>query len=110
MTVNVERNDNIKIISLDGQINVATSDKTRDDVIELLEKKPVIVNLSKVTYVSSSGLRALFLIAKTAKSNDIKVIYAEAIPEVVDVFQMTGFIKMLHCVPTMADALKEFGE
>ena len=36
MTVTVERNDNIKIISLDGQIDVATSDSTRDQIIGLL--------------------------------------------------------------------------
>ena len=110
MTVTVERNDNIKIIALDGQIDVATSDTTRDEVIALLEKKPTIIKMPKVTYVSSSGLRALLLIAKTAKSKGIKIIYAEAVPEVVDVLQMTGFIKMLHCVPTLADALKELGE
>ena len=110
MTVTVERNDKIKIIALDGQIDVATSDQTRDDIINLLEKKPTIIKMPKVTYVSSSGLRALLMIAKTAKSRGIKVTYAEAVPEVVDVLQMTGFIKMLHCVPTMADALKELGE
>ena len=110
MTVTVERNDNIKIIALDGQIDVATSDQTRADIVKLLEKKPTIIKMPKVTYVSSSGLRALLMIAKTAKSQGIKVTYAEAVPEVVDVLQMTGFIKMLHCVPTMADALKELGE
>ncbi|MBR2773552.1 MAG: STAS domain-containing protein [Selenomonadaceae bacterium] len=110
MTVTVERNDNIKIIALDGQIDVATSDQTCADIVKLLEKKPTIIKMPKVTYVSSSGLRALLMIAKTAKSQGIKVTYAEAVPEVVDVLQMTGFIKMLHCVPTMADALKELGE
>ena len=110
MTVTVERNDNIKIIALEGQINVSTSDQTREDIINLLEEKPIIIKMPQVTYVSSSGLRALLMIAKNAKLRGIKVIYAEAVPEVVDVFQMTGFIKMLHCVPTVADALKELGE
>ena len=110
MTVTVERNDNIKIIALDGQIDVATSDQIHDEIIKLLENKPTIIKMPKVTYVSSSGLRTLLLIAKTAKSRGIKVTYAEAVPEVIDVLEMTGFIKMLHCVPTLADALKEFGE
>ena len=109
MTVTVKRNDDVKIIALDGQIDVATSDKTREEIISLLENKPTIILMPKVTYVSSSGLRALLMIAKTAKSRGVKVIYAEAVAEVVDVLEMTGFIKMLHCVPTLADALKEFG-
>ena len=109
MTVTVKRNDDVKIIALDGQIDVATSDKTREEIISLLENKPTIILMPKVSYVSSSGLRALLMIAKTAKSRGVKVIYAEAIAEVVDVFEMTGFIKLLHCVPTLSDALKEFG-
>ncbi len=110
MTVTVERNDNIKIIALEGQINVSTSDQTREDIINLLEEKPIIIKMTQVTYVSSSGLRALLMIAKNAKLRGIKVIYAEAVPEVVDVFQMTGFIRMLRFVPTVAEALKELGE
>ena len=110
MTVTVERNDNIKIIALEGQINVSTSDQTREDIINLLEEKPIIIKMPQVTYVSSSGLRALLMIAKNAKLRGIKVIYAEAVPEVVDVFQMTGLIRMLRFVPTVAEALKELGE
>ena len=101
MNVTVERDDNIKIVALDGQLDVSSSDNARDEV------KPMIVNLEKCTYVSSSGLRALLMIAKTAKSKGIKLIYAAAIEEVLDVFEMTGFIKMLHCVPTIDDAIKE---
>lgn len=107
MTVTVERDDNLKIIALDGQLDVSTSDATRDEIINLLDEKPTIISMEKVTYVSSSGLRALLMIAKSARAQKIQVIYAGAIEEVVDVLQMTGFIKMLHCVPTIDDAIKE---
>lgn len=106
MTVTVTRDDNIKIIALNGQLDVASSDKARDEVISLLDSKPTIISLEKVSYVSSSGLRALLMIAKTAKSKKINMIYAAAIPEVIDVFEMTGFIKMLRCVNTIEDAEK----
>ena len=110
MNVTVERDDNIKIVALDGQLDVSSSDNARDEVIALIDSKPMIVNLEKCTYVSSSGLRALLMIAKTAKSKGIKLIYAAAIEEVLDVFEMTGFIKMLHCVPTIDDAIKELSQ
>ncbi|MBR4152406.1 MAG: STAS domain-containing protein [Selenomonadaceae bacterium] len=107
MTVTVERDDNIKIIAMDGQLDVSSSDATREEVIKLLDGKPTIISLEKVSYVSSSGLRALLMIAKTAKARKIKIIYAAAIDEVVDVLQMTGFIKMLRCVKTVDDAIAE---
>ena len=107
MNVTVERDDNIKIIALDGQLDVSSSDNAREAVINLLDGKPTVVSLEKVSYVSSSGLRTLLMIAKTAKARKIKIIYAAAIEEVVDVLQMTGFIKMLRCVKTLDDAIAE---
>lgn len=107
MTVTVERDDNIKIIAMDGQLDVSSSDKAREEVIKLLDGKPTIISLEKVSYVSSSGLRTLLMIAKTAKARKIKIIYAAAIDAVVDVLQMTGFIKMLRCVKTLDDAIAE---
>ena len=107
MNVTIERDDTIKIIALEGQLDISGSDVARDEVLKLLDNKPTIISMAKVPYVSSSGLRALLIIAKTAKAKNIKVIYAAAIPEVVDVLQMTGFSKLLRCVPTIEDAVKE---
>ena len=59
----------------------------------------------KCTYVSNAGLRAMLMIAKTVKSRKVKIICA-ATEEVTDVMKMTGFIKMLKCVATVADAEK----
>lgn len=107
MTVTVERDDDIKIIALDGELQAGNADDIRDEVIGLIDKKPMIISLEKCTYVSSAGLRALLMIAKTAKSRGVKVIYAAIIEEVEDIFKMTGFIKMLKCVKTIEDAEKE---
>lgn len=107
MQVTVKQNDAIKILAFEGQLDVASSDFAREETLKLLEEKPTIISLAKCSYISSSGLRALLLIAKTAKAKKIKVIYAEAIPEVMDVLQMTGFSKLLRCVPTIEEAMKE---
>ncbi|MBR1396320.1 MAG: STAS domain-containing protein [Selenomonadaceae bacterium] len=107
MNVTVERDDNIKIVAIEGRLDVLGSDQARDEIINLLDNKPMIVSMAKCDYVSSSGLRALIVIAKTAKTKGTKVIYAAATDEVVDVLEMTGFIHMLNCVPTIAEAEKE---
>lgn len=107
MEINIERDDNLKIIALDGEIQANNADEVRDKVIGLIDKKPTIVSMEKCSYVSSAGLRALLMIAKTAKSRGVKLIYAATIEEVLDIFKMTGFIKMLKCVDTVADAEKE---
>lgn len=107
MEITVERDDDLKIIALDGEIQANNADDVRDQVINLIDKKPTIISMEKCRYVSSAGLRALLMIAKTAKSRGVKVVYAATIEEVLDIFKMTGFIKMLKCVDTVADAEKE---
>lgn len=107
MTVTVERDDDLKIIALDGELQATNADSVRDEVIALIDTKPTIISMEKCTYVSSAGLRAMLMIAKTAKSRKVKIIYAAATEEVTDVLKMTGFIKMLKCVATVADAEKE---
>ena len=107
MNVTVERDDNIKIVAIEGRLDVVGSDQARDAILNLLDSKSMIVDMSKCDYVSSSGLRALIVIAKTAKSKGTKLIYAAAIDEVVDVLEMTGFIHMLNCVSTIAEAEKK---
>ena len=107
MTVTVERDEDLKIIALDGELQANNADNIRDEVIALIDKKPLIISMEKCTYVSSAGLRAMLMIAKTAKARKVKIIYAAATEEVTDVLKMTGFIKMFKCVATVADAEKE---
>lgn len=107
MNVTVERDDTIKIIGIEGQLDVAGSDAAREEVLKLLDGKPTVISMAKCPYVASSGLRTLLIIAKTAKAKNIKLVYAAAIEEVMDIMQMTGFLKLLHCVPTIEDAVKE---
>lgn len=107
MTVTVERDDDLKIIALDGELQATNADSIRDEVIALIDIKPMIISMEKCTYVSSAGLRAMLMIAKTAKSRKVKILYAATTEEVTDVLKMTGFIKMLKCVATVADAEKE---
>ena len=107
MTVTVERDDDLKIIALNGELQATNADSVRDEVIALIDKKPMIISMEKCSYVSSAGLRALLMIAKTAKARKVKVIYAATTEEVTDVLKMTGFIKMLRCVETVAEAEKE---
>lgn len=76
MTVTIERDEDLKIIALDGELQATNADSIRDEVIALIDKKPMIISMEKCTYVSSAGLRAMLMIAKIAKARKVKVLYA----------------------------------
>ena len=51
--------DDLKIIALDAELKATNADSFRDEVIALIDTKPITVSMEKCTYVSSAGLRAM---------------------------------------------------
>ena len=60
MTYKVEEKDNIKIIYLEGEIDMEVADKARQTILPLIETgNEVHLNLSKVSYMDSSGISVI---------------------------------------------------
>lgn len=96
----------VKLVKVSGSMNVNTSEQAQEDIFRFLEANDrIAIDLSACEYISSSGLRVLLLTAKRAKSLQAKVVYAAAIPEVKEVLEMTGFIKVLECADTLDEAV-----
>lgn len=111
MDILIEQKQKLTIITLKGRLDVSSSDDVRQKICGLMEEethKPLIVCMNGCDYVSSLGIRALLVIAKMAKSKDIKLVFAALNDEVYDVFDMTGFLNMLICAPTVQAAEQMF--
>ncbi len=68
----------------------------------------LILDLSQVTYLSSSGLRALLRIRRQAQSVGGDLVLAEMAPRVREVFDMIGFTDLFRVYDRSADALGAF--
>ena len=110
MNIAVERNDNIIVVSFDGMLDVTGSEQISNEVVSMIDKKPLIVSMENCNYLSSSGIRSLVVIAKTAKERKVKLIFAGLSDKIKGILEMTGFIKTLRYVPTVEDALKELSK
>jgi anti-anti-sigma factor len=94
------------VLSANGRIDMSTSDAFRDRVIALLAAdRPLIVDMSGVSYISSAGLRALMLGSKQAHTIGAKLELAALQPVVLEIFQISRFDKLLPCHPTLDAAL-----
>jgi len=83
-------------INLEGKIDSLSSEEFQNLVLKAFTKSnSVIVNLEKVTYMSSAGLRALILGEKTAKSKGGSQIIINLQPQVQEIFRVTGFESIL---------------
>ena len=95
MTINVQKDGEKLTLSPEGRIDTVTSpefSKSIDDNIEGV--KELVIDLEKLEYISSAGLRVLLTTQKNmAKIGTMKLIHVNDV--IMDVFNITGFVDIL---------------
>ena len=92
--MNYKVNEDVLIIFLDGELNSYSADAMEEEIDQIIKKntfKKLILDLEKLRYISSAGLRVLLKLKQ--QHDDIEVINASL--EVYDIFQMTGFTNIM---------------
>ncbi len=57
MKINIQQDDNYTTIGLDGAVDLSSSSDARKNIIEVLkENKNILIDLSLVSYIDSSGV------------------------------------------------------
>ena len=83
-------------LDIEGKIDALTCDEFQNLILKSFTKcNTVIVNLDKVTYMSSAGLRGLVLGQKTAQGKSGKMIIINASDQLAETFRVTGFDSIL---------------
>ena len=74
MSYKVEEIGNKRIVHLDGEIDMDVADKSRNTILPLIEAgHEVHLNLSKVTYMDSSGISVLIESKKLSEEKKNKI-------------------------------------
>lgn len=96
MKIQVEERDGAKIIMVEERIDTVTAPEFEKKLLEeLATVKNLKINLEKVIYVSSAGLRAFLNGQKYANKNGIDMSLLHVTDTVMEVFDMTGFSDIL---------------
>ena len=98
MTTQITESGNQLIASFSGRLDTAAAVPTAEAVKPLLEaeNKEIILDCSKLEYISSSGLRIFLSIRKEAATHGSKVIVRNISADIRQVFIMTGFISLFE--------------
>lgn len=93
MDIQVNKSDKLFQLSIDGRLDTITAVDFEAAVVELLEEKPaeVIINCSKLEYISSSGLRIFLLAQKKMLSGGGKLKLCCLQPAIKEIFDISGF-------------------
>ena len=90
----------ILAMEMDGELNTVAAQDLQEE-IESLQKdmvKPILIDVTRLNYISSTGLRIFMIIKKTANANG-QTVTLKGLNDIVEkVFKMTGFDKMFEIV------------
>ena len=93
MNVNITKEAERTIAEIVGRVDTTTAPEFQKVITDVMTEKPksLILDCAQLEYISSAGLRALLIIAKTARSSGIKVNLCALTDFVTDVLATSGF-------------------
>ena len=107
MDVTTERQDGVLSARVSGRIdgsNVAEFEAAVRAAIEDGDRA-VIMDLEKLSYISSAGLRAVLLTAKSLWKRNAKFVLCSLSAQIREVFEISGFDKIITLHASSAEAL-----
>ena len=96
MTIETKRNGKELIVELSGRLDATTAPTLEKEMSENIHDiDQLILDFEGVEYISSAGLRVVLNAQKKMQQmGEMKVI--NVCEEVMDVFEMTGFVDIIH--------------
>lgn len=95
MTIKKTKNGNILNVSVDGRVDTSTAPEFETAVKSDIEGVTELnIDFSKLSYISSAGLRCLLSLQKIM-NNQGTLIITGANETVVEIFEVTGFSEIL---------------
>jgi anti-anti-sigma factor len=91
-----EQVDDVLIVRLQGRLDSSTAQSVRERLMRLVTDlyPHVAIDLSKVNYISSAGLQVLLSLARKVQQSKGKVVLFGVVPDVNEIFLISGFDKI----------------
>ncbi len=100
----------VLVVDMAGRLDSTTSGRASDELVQVAkgDNKQVVINLDKLEFVTSAGLRVLLVTAKLLQNSKGQLRLCHANGPVKQVLQTAGFDSLLHLYETEAEAIKSF--
>jgi len=94
------------VIALDGSLDSGTAPQVQADLTELARNgTPVLIDMSRMSYMSSAGLRVLLLMYREAEQAGSRLALAGVPPDTYVVMAATGFLHFFTVAETIDDGI-----
>ena len=108
MDIKERVHENIYIISITGRIDTANARVIEAKLNEVVDESmpKIIINLTAVDYISSSGLRVLLAAFKRQGQKNGSLIIVSNKPSVENIFNITGLDRVFIIYKSEEDAIR----
>ena len=108
MEVSEDRHDGVVTLCLSGKLDGTSAKAFEERMLGVIDsgERRLVADLSRLDYVSSSGLRVFLLAAKRLQGVNGKIVFCSLTEPVKEVFDIAGFSSILAVYDSPAEALK----
>ncbi|MBW4497522.1 MAG: anti-sigma factor antagonist [Oscillatoria princeps RMCB-10] len=109
MDINIKKVEEINVVELAGDIDASTAPPVQEKVLPLaVPGAKILIDMTKVPFMSSAGLRVLLSVHRQASSKDAQLVLVGLSEEIEDTMSVTGFLEFFTTCDTQESGLKAF--
>ena len=110
MKIDVTEDGNVRLVAIEGDLDTGTSPEAQERLVRIMDEgsAKMLLDMEKMNYISSAGLRVLLVLAKQSAANGGELRICGLNEMAREVFDISGFSSILNVFPSRADALDGF--
>lgn len=107
MGINIEWKDEVLVAKADGRIDGTNAQEFQKELETGVDTnaRVVILDLEHISYISSAGLRVILLTAKSLLKKNAKFAVCSLSAQIREVFEISGFDKIISVYASQAEAI-----
>lgn len=110
MEISEQKTDQCTIVSISGRLDTTNYNQLETKLMGLIDQHNdrILVECSKMDYISSSGLRILLMALKKITQVKGRFALCGLQENIQEIFEISGFTSIFEIHPTLEDARKIF--
>jgi len=106
--INNRKVGDVTVVELAGELTALTANEAQGKVLQLVEPKAkMILDMSRVVFMSSAGLRMLLVLYRTISGKGGKILLVGLPEDIRNTMSLTGFLDLFRHYDTLEAGLAE---
>jgi anti-sigma B factor antagonist len=106
MEIKISTIENVQVATLDGDIDASVAPEVSAQILPLAtDSAKIILDMTKVPYMSSAGLRTLLSMYRKASTNQTQLVLVGLSEDIRDTMSVTGFLNFFEISDSVESAI-----